>query len=237
MDLGNNFVITETDQTTNKCTAMLLNYSYHRRKLSVGQSITSQTFEMTLPQIGKSTWTLVLFPNGQYEFERDNGQLSVYLKMIACECENEQVIVDVKFFLDSEEKFTKVLLSSTFQYQNTRTRWVGAKLVNKSELVTHGSCGYLIKNNNLIIGFRLIYPVVLNDDFQSISISNTSKEVQSMQTTSWTSKAIYSNSSVIDMYRPTENSSSPSSIHSRSDATSNGLNGTTTSQSVSNESS
>lgn len=164
MVLSNNFVIVETDQTTHRCTAMLVNVSLHTQKLEVGQSITSQIFEMTCPKIGKALWSLIVFLNGQYEYERDNGQLSVYLKMIACERKNEKMLVDVKFFIESEETFSKMVPANTFHYENTRTRWVGTTLVSKSELYAQERCDYLVRKNNLVIGCRMIHPDIVIDE-------------------------------------------------------------------------
>lgn len=190
MELSNNFVITETDQTTHKCTAMLVDYLFHTQNFAVGQCITSQIFEMTCPKIGKTLWTLIVFPAGQYEFESDDGQLSVYLKMIGCEHENEKLLADVKFFIDSEEKFSKVVQASTFYYKNRRTRWVGTKLASKLEFQTQANYGHFIRDNNLVIGCRMIHPATINDETNEIEL----KQNQTM-----TIKDEYGNSLEIDV--------------------------------------
>lgn len=163
MELSNSFVITETDQSTHKCTATLVDFLFHTQKCAVGQSITSQSFEMTCPKIGKTRWTLIVFPAGQYELGSDTGYLSVYLQMIGCEHENETMIADVMFFVDFEEKFSKVVPASNFHYKNRRSRWVGTKLASKLEFQPEASCGYLMRDNNLVIGCRMIHTAAPNE--------------------------------------------------------------------------
>lgn len=162
MEQSNDFVITETDQSTQKCTALLLNFLFHTRRFAIGQSITSQVFEMTCPKIGKSRWTLIVFPAGQYESESDNGQLSVYLNLVGCENENEKMLADVKFFIDSEDKISKVVQARTFYYNDKRTRWVGTNLTSKLEFYTQVSRGYFMRDNNLVIGCRMIHSDFIN---------------------------------------------------------------------------
>lgn len=228
MEQSNNFVIIENDQTIHKCTAKLNNFFFHTQKLEVGQSITSQIFEMNCPKIGKSRWKLILFPAGQYEFERDNGQLSVYLKMIACENENEKLLADVKFFTDSEDKFSKVVLASTFSYKNTKTRWVGVKLVSISELNTRASYGYLLQENNLVIGCRMIHSAFVNDEPKCI----VQDSVQLAQP--WKLKDVHSNSLMIDVNRLPDPYSSPSSVLSHNGTEDSPENSTTTFSTTSN---
>lgn len=215
MDHNNNFFIIEADQTTHKCTAMLINFSSLTQKCVVGESITSQTFEMTCPKIGKSSWTLILFPAGQYEFEKDNGQLSVYLKMVACENENENLLADVKFFIDSEEKYCKVVQASTFHYKNARTRWVGTQLVGKSELNAEASCRYLMRENSLVIGCQMIHPAPLNEVPNCIvqdDIDVTQEQPSKL-------KNVDGNSLEIDVHRPSQSYSSPPSVQSHVNGT------------------
>lgn len=200
MELSNKFIVTETDQSTHTCTAMVVDFLFHTQNLAIGQSITSQIFEMTCPKIGKSRWTLILFPAGQYEFESDNGQLSVYLKMIECEHEDEKLLVDVKFFIDSEEKVSKVVHGSVFHYKNSRQRWTGANLYSKLEFYAQANRGYLMRDNHLIIGCRMIH-------FDSIDDTATDIEIRPKQTLTLNDE--WGNSLDIDV----PSYSSPSSVN------------------------
>lgn len=209
MDQSNNFFIIETDQTTHKCTAMLINFSALTQKCVVGESITSQRFEMTCPKIGKSSWTLILFPAGQYELERDNGQLSVYLKMVTCENENENLLADVKFFIDSEEEYCKVVQANTFHYKNASQRWVGTQLVSKSNLNAQASGRNLIRENSLVIGCRIIHPAFVNE-VPKCPVRNDVELAQSHPTQQ---KEADSNSLVIDVHRSSDSHSTQPTSH------------------------
>ncbi|KAG4070004.1 hypothetical protein HA402_013664 [Bradysia odoriphaga] len=167
---NNTFVITKTDQAKQKCTAVLLNFLQQARKLAIGQCITSPIFEMKCANIGHSRWMLIVFPAGQYECEKDNGQLSVYLKMMECEYEHERLLVDVKFFIGSEEKFSKIVRASTFQYSNRRTRWVGTNLTSRSAFYTESSGDNLMRDNDLVIGCRMIHSTVSDDEPNDVEL-------------------------------------------------------------------
>ncbi|XP_037042382.1 uncharacterized protein LOC119078777 [Bradysia coprophila] len=167
---NNKFIITKTDQAKQKCTAVLLNFLQHARKLAIGQCITSPIFEMKCANIGHSRWMLIVFPAGQYECEKDNGQLSVYLKMMECEYEHERLLVDVKFFIGSEEKFSKIVQASTFQYSNRRTRWVGTNLTSRSAFNAESSSDNLMRDNDLVIGCRMIHSTVSNDGSNGVEL-------------------------------------------------------------------
>lgn len=203
MELNNHFVITETNQLTYKCTAMLINFFHNSQKISIGQSITSDIFQMTCPKIGKSRWALIVFPVGQYEYGNDNGQLSVYLKMIECEHKNGKLLADVKFFIDCEDKFSKVVSATKFHYMNGSTRWVGTNLISKLEFETPESCGHLMRDNNLVIGCRMMNFSFINDE----NIESDKKQTLSL-------KDEYGNSLEIDVLPY----SSPSSIYSHGNA-------------------
>lgn len=202
MELSDNFVITETDQSTHRCTALLVNFLFHTRRFAIGQSITSQIFEMSCPRIGKSRWTLIVFPAGQYEFESDNGQLSVYLKMLGCENENEKMFADVEFSIESEDRISKVVQGRTFHYKNNRTRWVGTDLTSKPEFYSRVSRGYLLRDNHLVIGCRMIHSDLMNVQTRDIRL----KQKQTL-----TIEDEYGNSLEIDV--SPKPYSSPSSFH------------------------
>lgn len=131
--------------------------------MSVGQGITSDIFDMNCPQIGRSQWALIVFPVGQYDCERDNGQLSVYLKMVGCENESERLVVDVKFHVESDGKeFGKVVESCVFHYENQEKRWVGANLCGKSEFQKEAS-NKPKGNADLTVRCRILHPDCVND--------------------------------------------------------------------------
>lgn len=186
MQPNRNFIITETDETKQKCTAVLLNFLQHARKLSIGQCITSSIFEMNCSNLGHCRWILIAFPAGQYEFGKSSGQLSVYLKMVQCEHKKEKLLVDVKFFIGSEEKLSKIVKASTFQYSNVRTRWVGANLTNTSAF--YDQSNDLMRDNDLVIGCRMIHSTVWNDKANDVEfkrdemLTHQHKNVESTKT-------------------------------------------------------
>lgn len=109
------------------------------RKTNVGQFVQSCPFELTFPtSIGKSKWVVILFPNGQYDAGKANDLIYVYLKMVYCEHQSAEFKFDVQFRLGSEYA-TVTKRNQTLRFDNVKTRWIGTKLLNTSEMIINGS--------------------------------------------------------------------------------------------------
>lgn len=103
------------------------------QKTSVGEYVKSSNFELNFKNsIGKSSWVLILFPNGQYDCNgMPNKRIFVYLKMINCEKMSTVLKLDVKFQLGSGIGWNQ---HQNFCFNNVRTRWTGTHLVGLNVL-------------------------------------------------------------------------------------------------------
>lgn len=155
---NNDFDVVSIDQKNTKSLVVfeINQVTKFVQKTSVGQFIKSQPFELNFPSsIGQSKWILMLFLNGQYEHGgKANENIFVYLKMVQCDPRQQSTVFkfDVTFQLGSEHGLVSKK-NESLCYDNVRTRWIGTKLLNISEMISNGS--RYIQNDTLMLSVFL----------------------------------------------------------------------------------
>lgn len=115
------------DQYT--CKTSINNFSIISERIDVGESITSNIFEMIFPNsIGESKWKLMFYPNGQYINGRVGNGIGIYLLMVSCEGAEKTLRAKVTFRLESENDHNGYVKNSDteFDYSIPSKRWIGA---------------------------------------------------------------------------------------------------------------
>lgn len=162
-----NIVVNDVQKTENKvlCLARIDNYRNMLKRVSVGQSISTEPIRINFrDSIGASRWNILFYPRGQYIYSSKNsdilasGRVSIYLKMICCENEEKSVDMTIKFFIKSpyfemKDKFAYTKCAN-FLYRNLNQRWIGLDLLSMEELYSNQYQNYFV-NDSLTIGCEL----------------------------------------------------------------------------------
>lgn len=112
-----------------ECRFDIKNFSCLRGSVSVGESLESEEFSLLFPNsIGESKWKLLIYPNGQYIYEKAGASVAIYLVMLCCEKEDDALTANVSFQLKSQNHLGDGPIRKSkaeFIFSIPSKRWIG----------------------------------------------------------------------------------------------------------------
>lgn len=190
-----NIIVNDIQKTENKfvCLARIDNYRNMLKHVSIGESITTEPFNINFDNsIGMSKWVLIFYPQGQYIHCKNatisgNGRVSMYLKMVACKNEDYSLMTSVKFFIKSPYFEMKdeypCSRSATFLYRDLNKRWIGPFNLASQEKLYSQQCKNLFFNDCLTIGCEVVVTnsctyIIRSPAWECLSKTNTDTDKQ-----------------------------------------------------------
>lgn len=152
-----------------ECLATIKKFSSLRKRIAVGESITSNEFDLFFPKsIGESKWKLLFYPNGQYVGEKPGGHVGIYLIMLSCENNDMTLTSRVSFRLKPQHEIQHngfiSRSNADFNYLIPSKRWIGRpEFVGKNWLNSE-RCTNFVVDDTIIISC-LIDELCCENDF------------------------------------------------------------------------
>lgn len=141
------------------------NFSEMLQKICVGQFVKSCHFVLNFPRsIGLSTWAVILFPHGQYDFEgKHDKRVSVYLNLIGCEVQSVDIKLDVNIQLGQVHANKK---DQILCFDDMKKRWFGMHFSNfdETDRIACGSTSLL----SVYIKEHFAVPSIVGCTFQNV---------------------------------------------------------------------
>lgn len=178
--IGNQIIVSDVyvkdDKSEYECLAAINNFSSLRKRIAVGESLSSNDFVMLFPNsLGESKWKLLFYPNGQYVEEQVGRYAGIYLVMQSCE-KDVALTANVAFQLKSESQNDGPVtnLNANFVYSIPSQRWIGEPNFIGKNYLNSKRCEHFFANDTLIINCAIeeTYPKTVPKTEEPTGIDN-----------------------------------------------------------------